>query len=285
MPPRLVCIAILLYWVVGVSSLIRRDVLPELGFVRPPDLRTIANAEENAEPSSWSVEVIDNPLAPEIRRIVGTASTESSRNPQGGFAMKSTVSFNAGGLLRGTPLSNDSDARLEVVSDYQIDPAGNLQSFTASVRADNDAEDLLTITGTRHKRTLKLVSQGRLPILNQTRTLDYEPRSLVQNAIGPFDRLPGLQVGQKWSTQMVSPFTGRIETVGVEVARRCVIHWDNSPVTVLEVVHHMSPLSAKTWVRPDGLVVRQEVPFPFVKLVLERIPSRRTPPGLEVPGQ
>lgn len=285
MPSRLVCIAILLYWVIGASSLIRRDVLPELGFVRPPDLRTIASAEENTEPSSWSVEVIDNPLAPETRRIVGTATTESSRNPQGGFEMSSTVSFNAGGLLRGTPLSNNSDTRLDVVSRYRIDPAGNLQSFTASVRSDSDPEDLLTVTGTRDKRALKVVCQGQLPIFNQTRTLAYEPRSLVQNALGPFDRLPGLQVGQKWETQMVSPFTGRIETVRVDVARRCMIHWDNSPVTVLEVVHHVTPLSARTWVRPDGLVVRQEVPFPFVKLVLERIPSRRTPSGLEVPGR
>ncbi|WP_406700718.1 hypothetical protein V5E97_18160 [Singulisphaera sp. Ch08] len=283
--PRLVCIAILLYWVVGASSLIRRDVLPELGFVRPPDLRTIASAEENAEPSSWSVEVIDNPLSPETRRIVGTASTTSSRKPEGGFEITSTVAFNAGGLLRGTPLSNDSDSRLEVGSHYQIDPAGNLQSFTASVRSDGDPDDLLTITGTRHKRKLKVVCRGQLPLFNQTRTLDYEPRSLVQNALGPFDRLPGLQVGQKWETQMVSPFTGRIETVGVDVSRRCVIHWDNSPVTVLEVVHQMTPLSSRTWVRPDGLVLRQEVPFPFVKLVLERIPSRRTPPGLEVPGR
>lgn len=285
MPPRLVCIAILLYWVVGVSSLIRRDILPELGFVRPPDLRTIASAEENPEPSNWSVEVIDNPLSPEFRRIVGTASTESSRRPDGGYEIASTVSFNAGGLLRGTPLASNSDARLEVVSQYRVDPSGNLDSFTASVRSDEDPEDLLTLVGTRHKRMLKVVCQGRLPIFNQTRTLAYEPRSLVQNALGPFDRLPGLQVGQKWETQMVSPLTGGIESVRVEVTRRTVIHWDNSPVTVLEVVHHMSPLSSRTWVRPDGLVVRQEVPFPFVKLVLERIPSRRTPPGLEVPGQ
>ena len=30
------------------------------------------------------------------------------------------------------------------------------------------------------------------------------------------------------------------------------------------------PITAKTWVRPDGVVLRQEVPFPFVRLVLER---------------
>ena len=48
--------------------------------------------------------------------------------------------------------------------------------------------------------------------MNQTRTIPYEPRSLVQNALGPFDRLPGLQVGQRWESRVVNPLTGRIET-------------------------------------------------------------------------
>src|SRR3954451_20607146 len=109
MPPRLVCLALLLYWVVAASSLIRRDILPEMGFVRPPDLRTIARAEEQAEPSRWSVQVIDDPLAPENRRVVGLASTESTRSPDGWVAMSSKVSFDAGGLLKGTPFASNAD--------------------------------------------------------------------------------------------------------------------------------------------------------------------------------
>jgi len=124
MPPRFVCLAILLYWVVAASSLIRRDVLPEMGFVRPPDLRTIARAEENAEPSLWSVEVIDNPLSPENRRAVGTALSHSRRTPDGWVSMRSTVSFDAGGLLKGTPFSSSSDGKLEVISSFRVDPSG-----------------------------------------------------------------------------------------------------------------------------------------------------------------
>jgi hypothetical protein len=134
---------------------------------------------------------------------------------------------------------------------------------------------------------LTIVTKGSLPIpiLNQTLTFEYEPRSLVQNALGPFDRLPGLQVGQRWETRMISPLTGRVETVRVEVPRRTVIHWDKNQETTLEVVHHMTPLSARTWVRPDGVVLRQEVPFPFVKLVLERLPDRSTSSSAEVEGR
>src|SRR5262249_16810105 len=155
------CLAILLYWVAAASSLIRRDVLPEMGFVRPPDLRTIARAEENGEPSHWSVEVIDNPLSPENRRLVGTASTQSRRMPDGSVSMSSTVAFDAGGLLKGTPFSSNTDARLEVRSSYRIDQSGNLDTFRAVVKSPSDPDDLLTVEGTRKKRTLEVVSRGQ----------------------------------------------------------------------------------------------------------------------------
>ena len=56
-------------------------------------------------------------------------------------------------------------------------------------------------------------------------------------------------------------------------------------MTTLEVVHHMTPFAARTWVRPDGLVLRQEVPFPFVKLVLERLADRNTALPVEDPDR
>ena len=52
-----------------------------------------------------------------------------------------------------------------------------------------------------------------------------------------------------------------------------MIHWDGNPVTTFEVEQKMSPLTMRTWVRTDGVILRQEVPFPFVRLVLERRPE------------
>ena len=63
------------------------------------------------------------------------------------------------------------------------------------------------------------------------------------------------------------------------MVRRGLIHWDGNPVTTFEVVHRTSPFSMKTWVRTDGVILRQEIPFPFVRLVLERRgDSERSPP-------
>jgi hypothetical protein len=187
--------------------------------------------------------------------------------------MISTVKFNSGSLLRGTALAARMDVEVAIESICTIDPSGNLNSFRATVATMDDPEPVLKVEGRLKGQAIEVTTHGPLPILNQTRTIPYQPNSLVQNALDPFDRLPGLQVGQHWETRVVSPLNGQVQAVRVEVARKTMIHWDKNPVTVLEVVQHMAPFSARTWVRPDGLVLKQEVPFPFVKLVLERQPE------------
>ena len=42
--------------------------------------------------------------------------------------------------------------------------------------------------------------------------IDYEPRSVIQDVLGPLDRLPGLHVGQRWESQVINPFTGQVES-------------------------------------------------------------------------
>lgn len=273
MPPRLLSVGLLLYWAIAAVSLISRDLLPEWTLGNPPDLRTISRAEEGARPGRWAVQVVDDPKLPEVRRTVGQAMTEGVRRADGAVVMASRVSFDAGGVLKGTPFNKKSQARIEVSTDCLVDPTGNLRSFRAHVRSLNDPEELLEVKGVVKNRAIEVTTQSALPLLNQTRTIPYEPRSVIQNGLGPIDRLPGLQIGQRWDMRVVSPFTGRVEVVRVEVVQRKLIHWNNNPVTTLEIVQHMTPLSARTWVRPDGLVLRQEVPFPFMKVVLERLPD------------
>jgi hypothetical protein len=180
-------------------------------------------------------------------------------------------------LLRGTVFGSKGQSEFVIViaSTCQIDRTGNLRSFSASVRPESDAQEVLRVDGKLNTRgdALEVVARGPLPIMNQTRTFPYQERSLVQNAMEPFDYLPGLQVGQRWESRSVNPLNGRIEPIKVEVARKTVIHWDSHPVTTWEVVQHMTALDVRTWVRIDGLVLRQEVPFPLVKLVLERQPE------------
>ncbi len=283
MPSRPACVAILFFWVYAAGGLLRRDILPDYWVTPPPDLRSIAVAEEeDAWPTEWDLSVAEDNALRGLRPV-GRAVTRSNRNLDGGTELISQVWFDSGSLLRGTPIEVQHNERFDVLNKMVIDPKGNLQSFHASVRSASSKVDWVTFDGEVKAGQLVIKASG--PVMNFTRTFPYEPQGMVQNAIGPIDRLPGLQVGQRWVTRVFSPLTGQVEEVKSEVTGKHVIQWDNSVETALEVVQHMPPITSKTWVRRDGLVLRQEVPFPFLKLVLSRMPDRgeRGQAGVKAP--
>lgn len=275
MPSRIVSLVILVYWLVAAFMLLTRDLLPELSLGYPPDLRTIAAAGQDARPARWTIQVVDDPKTPEVRRNVGEAVTFSTRRKDDWHELHSNVWFDSGSLLQSTPFRSKSSVRLDINSVYRIDPRGNLRNFEVKVRSRDPQEELFQVAGTLKGEIMEVVATGPLPILNQTRSFPYAPRSVVNNLLGPLDRLPGLHVGQRWDTRVINPFSGQIDQVRVEVTRRALIHWNNNPVSAFEVVQSMPPLSARSWVQTDGQIIRQEVPFPFVRLLLERVPESK----------
>lgn len=102
---------------------------------------------------------------------------------------------------------------------------------------------------------------------------------MVRVGLEPIDHLPGLRIGQRWTTQILQPMTARPESIRSEVVSLVRIFWNGNPTEVFLVEHKAITFSAKTWVRRDGLVLRQQLPTPFVKLVLER-DQRRESDGL-----
>ncbi len=284
MPHRLVILAILVGWFWASVALFRRDILPSFLLGPPPDLRTVALAEEGANrPSRWIIQVTDpgKELQP---RPVGQVNTHTQRSPDGSYRMTSLAWFDSAELLAGTPFAAAGQERVEIRSRLDVDPSGNLDTLRAVVHLAGQASDLVTITGAVRGNELEVTIQGSVPLLGGTRRFPYHPRELIQNDLGPIDHMPGLQVGQRWVTRMVSPLTGRVERVEVAVERRRLITWDATPVSTFEVVTRTPFLSAKTWVRPDGLVLRQELPFPVVRLLLERLPDRFIGPDSSTPS-
>jgi len=272
---------ILVYWVVAAFLLLSRDVIPDFSWGFNPNLRTIAAAGRNDPPVKWTIHVVDAPRnSSESRRKVGEAVTGSTVRDDGWSTLASQVFLDSTDLFKGTPLAAIALGRLRVESHYLVDPKGDLHSLELKITADEAPDFPITVKGKvvdgpldgTGQRQLELVFKGR--DIEQTRRFPYEPKSMVGNLFGPMDRLPGLHVGQRWETSMVNPISGQVDRVRVEVPRRSLIHWGNEPVSTFEVVQSVPPFaSARSWVRTDGVVLRQELPFPVVRLVLERQPD------------
>ncbi|CAN5681970.1 hypothetical protein BH23PLA1_BH23PLA1_18390 [soil metagenome] len=275
MPHRLISLFILLFWSLAAASLFVRDILPDLIIGPPPDLRDVAHAEDSPGPTEWIILVEDDRgSSAEGLRSVGAATTETIRQTDGDVTFSSTAWFDSGELLKGTPFQDWGDERLEVISMLVVDEQGNLRMFRSAVRVAGESAELLTMEGRLKQDAIKVDVKGPLMPWPWSRDFPYKARGMVQNTLGPLDRMPGLHVGQRWESQVVSPLTGRVEKVNVEVQRRQMIHWGQEIVTTLEVVTRISGMTARTWVRAeDGLVLRQEVPLLFVTLMLERQPD------------
>ena len=273
MPSRFVSLIILIYWSVAAFCLFTWDVLPEMTSGYPPDLRAITLAVDSTKPIRWSIQVIDDPRFPDVGRIVGEAVTGCTRMPDGWCELTSRVELDAGGLLKGTTFFTPASVKLDVDSHYRVEPSGNLHSFVLEVKPKESADTLFTVKGEVKGKMMEIVSHGLVDILNKRMVIAYEPRSVIQDVLGPFDRLPGLHVGPRWESQVINPFTGQVGAVKVEVKRKGLLQWNGKPVTTFEVVQQMGALSMRMWVRFDGVILRQEVPLPLVRLVLERRPD------------
>lgn len=287
MPPRLVSVAILIYWSIAAFWLLTWEVLPELSLGYPPDLRSITAAGDDSKPVTWTIDVIDDPRHPEVRRSVGQAVTASKRLPDRGVELSSRIVFDAGELLKRTPLASSPSVRLNITSVYRVDPKGNLQSFDMKVATADSDDGLVTIEGRLKGAMMEVTSKGMVSVLDRKMSFPYEPRGVVYDALRPFDRLPGLHVGQRWDTRMINPFSGAVEVVRVEVRRRAFIDWNGEAVSAFEVDQHAGPITSKAWVRLDGVIIRQEVPLPLLNMVLERLPDEASPnttaEGMETP--
>ncbi len=274
MPHRLLSLVILVGWAAATWALVRRDVLPDWLIGPPPDLRAIASAERDEGPVDWVIQVAEDPARPDEVHSIGHVRTETHRKRDGYTQLGSLASIDSAALLRGSPLASRGGEALEIVSTCEIDPAGNLFFFRAAVRPPDRREEYLSLEGALKGNTVEVQCRSRLiPFLNWSHVFPYQARGMVQNSLGPMGRMPGLRVGQRWESEVISPLTGQVELGLVEVVRRENTYWGTGPVDVLVVEAHLSSLTARTWVRTDGLVLRQEVPTPFLRLMLERVPA------------
>lgn len=276
MPSALTRFLIVITWLVSMCILIEKDVLPRYLVGNPPDFKSLAINQTEIK-TNWRIAVEEGD---EKTRPVGRATNITRKRLDGGATLESDVQLDASGLFQGTPFQIAEATHFEFSNTTLVTAQGLLDQVRADVRVRELGEKpILNIQAVpdNHGKLEVRFSSSISPILNFNKNINYAPRELVRGGLEPVDRLPGLRVGQRWNSQILQPMTGRPEQIQSSVTGMSRIFWNNNPVEVFLVEHKSGTFTAKTWVRPDGLVLRQQLPTPIVRLVLERLPEEETP--------
>lgn len=272
MPKIVTRILIFVFWLICTSILVCRDVLPEYLVGEPPDWKRMVNKPET-QPSRWLIAVDEGG---EKNRVVGQAFNEIKKRADGGISFISRVKIDAKGLFQGTPLQVAESTKFQFVNTTSVTPQGLLDQIRAEVLVEELGEKPILVIQAMPTSQNKLdirFNSSISALLNFRQVIDYAPKEMVRGGLEPIDQLPGLRIGQRWTTQILQPMTARSDSIKSEVIALNRIFWNGNPTEVFVVEHKASTFSAKTWVRRDGLVLRQQLPIPLVKLVLELEPE------------
>ena len=262
----------MILWVIVTQDLVRRELIPSFSIGAAPDFRTLTQKSTDGT-TSWLLLATD-PKHQENERPVGEVTTETIRRSDGSLTLKSQANLLTGALLEGPGLHSTQDSRLEVAGTCEVSASGNLGSFQVTVQEMTQVPtNLLVLKGSLDEDHVLVVTESPFPLLAGAKKFPYSKHSMLQNSLGPIDMMPGLQVGQRWESQVVNPLSGKVETGIAEVVGKQHIHWNQNPVPTFVVVTKTGPISARTWVRTDGLVIRQELPLLLTRLILERTPN------------
>ncbi len=272
MPRLFTRILIMIFWLICSGMLFYRDILPDYLVGQPPDWKRLVQKAEYGT-TRWLIAVDDGG---ERNRVVGQAFNEINMRADGATILKSRIKIDAKGLFNGTFLQVAESTKFQFENTTTITPQGLLDHIRAEVLVEELGDKpILVIQGIptdQNKLDIRF-SSSISPLMNFRQIIEYAPHQMVRGGLEPIDQLPGLRIGQRWTTQILQPMTARPESIRSEVVSLVRIFWDGNPTEVFLVEHKAITFSAKTWVRRDGLVLRQQLPTPFVKLVLERDPK------------
>ena len=262
----------MIFWLICSGILFYRDILPDYLVGQPPDWKRLVQKAEYGT-TRWLIAVDDGG---EKNRVVGQAFNEINKRADSATILKSRIKIDAKGLFNGTILQVAESTKFQFENTTTITPQGLLDHIRAEVRVEELGDKpILVIQGipTNQNKLDIRFSSSISPLMNFRQIIEYAPQQMVRGGLEPIDHLPGLRIGQRWTTQILQQMTARPESIRSEVVSLVRIFWNGNPTEVFLVEHKAITFSAKTWVRRDGLVLRQQLPTPFVKLVLERDPK------------
>lgn len=262
-------VIVILFWLATMSWLVVAKILPPLRVGDPPNYASILEDSGGDPPACWSIRMRG--------KTIGWAAAKIERRGDGTSEIYSRVYLGelpinelAPGWLTGAikPLLADLP-RLDIDkrSRFAIDPLGRLVEFDSRLRLA-DLPDAIKVQGQVRGSSLWLtVTSDELPATFST---SLSANSLMGDELSPQARMPGLRVGQRWTVPIYSPFSSPgspLEILQASVEREDRFLWDGKTVNTRVIVYRSDAgsgvgggaIRGRTWVRDDGVVLRQEV--------------------------
>jgi len=262
MTRHLVIGCIVVFWLTMMGLLVKREVVPAWVTARRPTYRTAAVEEDLPRRTQLGIYL--------KTQRVGTSRSITRRDTDGSLVIEGTVVVEAR-----VPLLHVR-SRLDVASRVRVGPDGRLRRFRIDAKAPG-IERIMQgeVVGS------DLIVTSRTGRHTETRTIPFEPRDALAHDLCAMEGLGDLHVGRRWFIQNLNPLTGRHTPGMVEVRRREIIAWRGERVETFLVVSRAGAMEVRAWVRPDGEVLRQELP---IGLTLEREPFEEPLPAATRPG-
>jgi hypothetical protein len=274
-------VIVILFWLATMGWLVVAKILPPLRLGDPPNYASILEGSRDEPPACWAIRMRG--------KSIGWAASRIDRRDDGTSELYSRVYLGAlpieelaPGWLAGAiePVLADL-RRLDVDkrSRFAIDPLGRLVEFESRLRLA-DLADAIKVQGRLDGSSLTLtVTSDELPA---TISYSLSPNSLLGDELSPQARMPGLRVGQTWTVPLYSPFrspNSPLEILQATVEREDRFRFDGQFVNTRLIVYRSDPGSGvgggqtrgRTWVRDDGVVLRQEVSVFRTPLVFDRL--------------
>ncbi len=270
---------------------------PLLGGQAPDYHSAVAEAPLQPPPVAWRLIWEERPVGYAVTRV---------RPAHHGAELRSLVHFEQlevkrilqqlfGGFARLLPALGDDGFRLDmkIASRLRFNDENLLSRIDTSIGIAETPHVLNLHGNVAEGNTLDIVafSGSRFPDANKAdggtvyrQQLDLPRDALVGDAFAPNSELKNLTVGQTWTIPVYRPFppNSPVQIIEASAERLELLYWNGEPVEVMVVAYRGEAGSGiaaarrptgRVWVRPDGLVLRQEVMFSSLRLIFERIPE------------
>jgi hypothetical protein len=305
MPPRIITLAVVLFWLATTGFFLRHQIRPLLIRGEPPPFAIDLLDEATERKNLWDVLRND--------KRVGKAETWIQyRKDDDQFELYSRF------LLNDLALSL---AELRVNNVYRVTRDGELREVLtkvwimpplAGLKIDaEEPDDAMAYVAGKvlgPVRDGNLEPSGSVTIFGDRRDLHFDPvpmtgRGSVLNPLHPVHRLRGLRPGREWNVPLFDPVAllsgvridgkdkggndamfhfvsqflrdqggPKVRSLHAEVLSASrTLSWGTTEIECLVIEYRSGEMAARTWVRErDGLVLQQEASFQGDRMTLKR---------------